>query len=102
MRSGGRHSILARQSRAELLDVLLSHALKLQMSFELYSINNARSDLLPLEVLLHLVLLAGEHRLVVLHGGPPVLLLPAKLGVHLSLYSCRWIIVNYETSLWSL
>ena len=65
------------------------------MNFKLYSIKNVKSDLLPLEVLLHLVLLAGEHRLV-------VLLLTAKLGVHLSLYSCWWIILNYETSLWSL
>ena len=45
------------------------------------------TDLLPLEVLLHLVLLAGQHGLVVLHGRPPVVLLATQLGVHLSLDS---------------
>ena len=79
-------SILTRQSRAELLDVLLSHTLELNKVFKFVT-KNKNTDLLPLEVLLHLVLLAGQHGLVVLHGRPPVVLLAAQLGVNLGLDS---------------
>ena len=53
--------VLSGQGWRELLDVFL------------------RDSLLPPEILLHLLLLTGQHRLVVLHGGPPVVLAQACL-----------------------